>query len=77
MTIDELDHLIARTPGAAMILLTGADWHTNMRERPLVRSRGSHADHVIYRGLPVWLTSPGPSRVLTSDQVRAEGLDDL
>ena len=77
MTIEELDHLIARTPNAAMILLAGADWHATMRERPLVRSQGNGADHVVYRGLPVWLTSPGPSRVLSAHEVRAEGLDGL
>ena len=48
-----------------------------MRERPLLRSQGAGADHVVYRGLPVWVTSPGPSRVLSADQVRAEGLDGL
>lgn len=77
MTIDELDRLIAQAPDAAMILLAGDDWHATMRERPLVKSTGAGADRVVYRGLPVWLTSPGPSRVLTSEQVRAEALDGL
>lgn len=77
MTIDELDALIDRTPDAAMILLTGPDWHATMRERPLVRSSGVDADHVVYRGLPVWVTTPGSSRVLSAEQVRAEGLDGL
>lgn len=77
MTIDDLDRMIDGTPGTAMILLTGPDWHATMRERPLVRSQGSHADHVVYRGLQVWVTTPGPSRVLSSEEVRAEGLDGL
>lgn len=77
VTIDELDGLIDATPDAAMILLAGHAWHATMRERPLVRSQGAGADHVVYRGLPVWVTSPGPSRVLSADQVRAEGLDGL
>ena len=60
-----------------MILPAGADWHATMLERILMRSQGSHADHVVYRGLPLWQTSPGPSRVLNADQVRAQGLDGL
>ena len=77
MTIDDLDEMIGRLPSAAMILLTGPDWHATMRERPLVRSSGVDADHVVYPGLPVWVTTPGPSRVLSAEQVRAEGLDGL
>lgn len=77
MTIDDLDELIEGVSGAAMVLLTGPDWRDTMRERPLVQSNGLNADHVVYRGLPVWVTTPGPSRVLSAEQVRAEGLDGL
>ena len=77
MDLAELDDLIDATPDAAMVLLTSADWRATMAVRPLV-SRGPGApDHVVYRGLPVWVVSPGPSRVLTASQVKSQGLDGL
>ena len=77
MTIDELDALIDATPDAAMILLAEADWRRTMSARPMHRRGDGGREHVVYRGLPVWIVNPGPSRVLSADQVSAEGLDGL
>lgn len=77
MTLDDLDALIDACPGAAMILLEERDWRATMRDRPLVRRGAGGLEHVVYRELPVLVVSPGPSRVLSGDQVRAEGLDQL
>lgn len=32
-------------------------------------------DRIIYRRLLVWVVSPEPSRVLSSEEMRAEGLE--
>lgn len=75
MTLDELAALIDATPDAAMILLEETDWSGAMSARPMHRRGDAGREHVVYRNLPVWVVSPGPSRVLTSEQVRAEGMD--
>ena len=77
MTLAELDALITSTPGAAMILLMDGDWRATMRDPAGAAWRQDLGDRVVYRGLPVWVVSPGPSRVLTAGQMRAKGLDAL
>ena len=61
-----------------MIILTEPDWRATMEEPAGAawRTRGD-GGRVKYRGLPVWITMPGRSRVLTASQVRDEGLKDL
>ena len=77
MTVGDLDALFDATPDAAMILLGEPDWRGAKSARPMHRRGEGAREHVLYRGLPVWVVNPGPSRVLTGEQVRAEALDGL
>lgn len=77
MILADLDALISACPAPAMIVLTEPDWRATMQDPAGAAWRQHHGDHVSYRGIPVWVEWPGQSRVLTAEQVREAGLDQL
>ena len=67
MTLQELDAALAQMPEARAIMLTYGDWpiietpEALLYRQPRVDGLGYQ-----YRGVPVWIVSPGPSRVSLS-----------
>ena len=75
MSLVELDALIAAKHGAYALLLTWNDWIALMGGRDEVEHRSHLASgQAVYRGLLVYISSDGPSCVLTAHDALKFGM---